>query len=184
MADEKPILTDEEREKLLAEDALRRNRRTRYYGKLTQTSSQYEKAGIVRGSTFGQIVSERMLRGEGGGSALKGAIGEKIGAVGMGIREKFDPIRLLNKVPILGGALATMYGMKRGRSAADISYFTGAGRFLRQQPTPGELGDLPGQGGTGLASKLKPETTSSGTKQKNINGTKTTLGALKKIYAL
>jgi len=184
MAEDKPILTDEERERLLAEDALRRNRRTRYYGKLTQTSSQYEKANIVRGSTFGQIVSERMLRGQGGVSAFKGAIGEKIGAVGMGIREKFDPIRLLNKVPILGGALATMYGMKRGRSAADISYFTGAGRFLRQQPTPGELGDVPGQGGTGLASKLKPETSSSNAKQKNINGTKTTLGALKKIYAL
>jgi hypothetical protein len=187
MADDKPILTDEERERLLAEDALRRNRRTRYYGKLTQTSSQYEKANIVRGSTFGQIVSERMLRGQGGVSALKGAIGEKIGAVGMGIREKFDPIRLLNKVPILGGALATMYGMKRGRSAADISYFTGAGRFLRQQPTPGELGDVPGQGGTGLASKvgsvLKVENASS-SPQKNINNMKTVLGALKKIYAL
>lgn len=184
MAEDKPILTDEERERLLAEDALRRNRRARYYGKLTQTSSQYEKAAIVRGRTFGQIVSERMLRGEGGGSALTGALGEKIGAVGMGMKEKFDPIRLLNKVPILGSALATMYGMKRGRSAADISYFTGAGRFLRQQPTPGELGDVPGQGGTGLASKLKPETSSSSVKQKNINGTKTTLGALKKIYAL
>lgn len=185
MADDKPILTDEERERLLAEDALRRNRRTRYYGKLTQTSSQYEKANIVRGSTFGQIVSERMLRGQGGGSALAGALGEKIGAVGMGIKEKFDPIRLLNKVPILGGALATMYGMKTGRSAADISYFTGAGRFLRQQPTPGELGDVPGQGGgTNLATKIKSEITSSASSQKNINGTKTTLGALKKIYAL
>ena len=135
MADDKPILTDEEREKLLAEDALRRNRRSRYYGKLTQTSSKYEKAAIVRGRTFGQIVSERMLRGEGSGSALSGAVGEKIGAMGMGIREKFNPIRLLNKVPILGGALATMYGMKRGKSAADISYFTGAGRFLRPANT-------------------------------------------------
>lgn len=185
MAEDKPILTDEERERLLAEDALRRNRRTRYYGKLTQTSSQYERAAIVRGKTFGQIVSERMLRGEGGGSAMSGAIGEKIGAVGMGIREKFDPIRLLNKVPIIGSALATMYGMKRGRSAADISYFTGAGRFLRQQPTPGELGEVPGQGGTGLASKVgsKLENTSS-SPQKNINNMKTVLGALKKIYAL
>ncbi len=187
MADDKPILTDEERERLLAEDALRRNKRTRYYGKLTQTSSQYEKAGIVRGKTFGQIVSERMLRGEGGGSSLSGAVGEKIGAVGMGIREKFDPIRLLNKVPVLGGALATMYGMKRGRSAADISYFTGAGRFLRQQPIAGELGDVPGQGGTGLASKVKSTLKiegTSGTPQKNINNIKTSLGALKKLYAL
>lgn len=188
MEKDKPILTDEEREKLLAEDALRRNRRARYYGKLTQTSSQYEKAAIVRGRTFGQIVSERMLRGEGGMSSIKGAIGEKIGSVGMGIKEKFDPLRLLNKVPVLGGALATMYGMKRGRSAADISYFTGAGRFLKQQPTPGELGNVPGQGGdTGMASKIKSSLKiegASGVPQKNINNIKTPLAAIKKLYAL
>lgn len=184
-----PILTDEEREKLLAEDALRRNRRSRYYGKLTQTSSEYEKANIVRGKSFGQIVSERMLRGEMGGSALKGAMGEKIGAVGMGIKQKFDPLNVLNKVPVIGSALSTMYGMKRGRAASDISYFTGAGRFLRQQPEPGELGHVPGQGSdTGLASKVKTSVmrseTVSGVPQKNINSTKTTLGAIKKLYAL
>ena len=189
-------MSDEEKEKLLAEDALRRNRRARYYGKLTQTSSKYETANIVRGKTYGQIVSERMLRGEGGASAFKGALGEKIGAVGMGIREKFDPIRLLNKVPIVGSALATMYGMKRGRSAADISYFTGAGRFLQQQQKPGKLSTEDNDTGLaskvttsvsekiGTATKIGKNETSSSNAPKNINNVKTTLGALKKLYSL
>lgn len=190
-------MSDEEREEMLHQDALRRNKRSRYYGKLTQTSSKYEQANIVRGKSFGQIVSERMLRGEGGREALKGAAGEKIGAIGMGIKEKFDPIRLLNKVPVLGGALATMYGMKKGRDAADISYFTGAGRFIKQQPTPGVLGRQAGDEDSGLASKVTTSVSqrmgtatkvgremASGVPQKNINNIKTVLGAMKKLYAL
>ena len=172
---EEEEISFEERERLLAEDALRRNRRVRYYGKIAKTTSEYEKAAIVRSKTLGQVASERMLRGQMPIAALKGAFKEKIGARGLAIKEKFDPLNLLNKIPALGGFLSTAYGIKTGRSAADISYFTGAGRFLRQQRQPGQFQDT--------AIKI-PSSENTGSLSASLVGIKTPQGVMKRIYVL
>ena len=87
---EEEEISFEERERLLAEDALRRNRRVRYYGKIAKTTSEYEKAAIVRSKTLGQVASERMLRGQMPIAALKGAFKDDHGTK----KEFFDNIKM------------------------------------------------------------------------------------------
>jgi hypothetical protein len=66
-----------------------------------------------------------MMSGQGVMGSLSGAIGDKLKAKAMGVKKAFDPMNMLSKIPGIGTMAATAYGMKRGRSAADISYFTG-----------------------------------------------------------
>lgn len=93
--------------------------------KRLRTGSGYEEADITGQKSLMQIASEKMMAGQGIGSSIKGAISEKMAAKATRIKRRFDPMNLLSKIPGVGKLAATAYGMKRGRSAEDISYFTG-----------------------------------------------------------
>lgn len=87
--------------------------------------SKYEEADVIRQKSLMQIASERMLAGQGLGGSIKGAITDKLQAKATGIQRRFDPMNILSKIPGVGKLAATAYGKAKGRSAADISYFTG-----------------------------------------------------------
>jgi hypothetical protein len=93
--------------------------------KRIRTESQYEQSDIASSKGLGLLASERMMSGQGVMGSLTGAIGDKLKAKAMGVKKAFDPMNMLSKIPGIGTMAATAYGMKRGRSAADISYFTG-----------------------------------------------------------
>ena len=106
-----------------------------------RTGSGYEEADVVRSKGLMQLASERMMNKEGLGKSLAGAIGDKIHAKGVGIKRMFDPMNMLSKIPGIGKLAATAYGMKRGRSTEDISYFTGVHAppsLSKEEPTPTE----------------------------------------------
>ena len=137
--------------------------------------SQYEKADITKQKGLIQLASERMASGENTSmiGSLKGAISDKLKARATGIKKKFDPLNLLSKLP-LGQLAATSYGMKKGRSAADIAYFTGVQPTLEKQlhdeePTPSEPSKK-------TASKVSKSEKSELNKSSN--------GILKQIYKL
>lgn len=105
---------------------IRRRFKTSPYGRQDDDGpSQYEMADVVRSKGLMQLASERMMSGEGIGKSLKGAISDKIKARATNLKKMADPLNLLNKLPGIGKFAATAYGKKKGRSAADISYFTG-----------------------------------------------------------
>jgi hypothetical protein len=145
--------------------------------KRIRTGSGYEQADIVQSKSLMQIASERMMAGQGIGSSIKSAVGDKIKAKGVGIKRMFDPMNALSKIPGIGKLAATAYGMKRGRSASDISYFTGI-----QAPTTSVKEEQP-TGKENKKSKLftkvfgKKETTS------NTSNNSTTT-AIKQLYKL
>lgn len=170
-------LTEEEKEQRLVQDALRRNRRHRFRSQLLQTGSEYEEADVTNKQNLGRVMSERMFRGDTSGQAIKNAIKEKIAAKGKSISKMWDPINLLSKVPGIGSGLATAYGMKTGRSASDISYFTGAGRFLRSDK------EFNGSAPAEKLSKI-PASENTGSLSTTVTSVKTPAGALKKIYTL
>lgn len=170
-------LTDEEKEKRLVDDALRRNRRRRFRGELLQTESAFEEADATNAQNLGRVMSERMFRGDSTGQALKGAIQDKIWAKYKNVSKMWNPLNLLSKVPGIGAGLATAYGMKTGKSAADISYFTGAGRFL---PSDRDFG------GAAPAEKISkiPSVENQGSQATSLTNVKTPVGVLKKTHKL
>jgi hypothetical protein len=93
--------------------------------KRLRTGSGYEEADVIRSKGLMQLASERMMGGEGLGKSVKGAIGDKVKASATNIKRMADPMNLLSKLPGIGKLAATFYGKKMGRSASDISYFTG-----------------------------------------------------------
>ena len=137
-----------------------------------RTESQYEQPDITRSKGLGQLASERMMKGEGLGKSIKGAMSDKIGAVGMSIKKTFDPLNVLSKISPLA---ATAYGMKRKRSLSDISYFTGV-----QAPNPLQEEDEAPHSGAHSGDKATKETPK-GTKLKSMKGA---TGILTSIYKL
>lgn len=89
------------------------------------TGSKYEEAEITTRKGLMQLASERMMGGQSLGSSISGAISDKWDARKTNLKRKIDPMNLLSKIPGVGKLAATAYGKKFGRSASDISYFTG-----------------------------------------------------------
>jgi hypothetical protein len=129
-----------------------------------RTGSQYERSDITSSKSLGLLASERMMDGQGLMGSLTGALGDKVKAKGMGIKKTFDPMNILSKIPGIGKIAATAYGMKRGRSAEDISYFTGV------QPTQR------------MDDSITPESTKEGTSKKATKLRKSDTNVLNKIH--
>ena len=111
---------EQDRDKKSDEDKKKeRQKNGKFHGKKLKGDSEYEKADIIRGKTLGQLAAERRLNGESLGDSLKGAIGDKIGALGKKVKSIFDPLNGLSKISPL---LAAHHGMKHGRSLADMQY--------------------------------------------------------------
>lgn len=125
--------------------------------KRIRTGSGYEEADITRSKGLMQLASERMMSGQGIGSSIKGAITDKIKARATGFKRMIDPMNMLSKIPGIGKLAATAYGMKMGRSASDISYFTGihAPEKLQQSQPDVDTPSRPGKHSQ-LVSRTRP----------------------------
>ena len=85
----------------------------------------YDKAAETRKKSISELATEKLLSGDSIGKSLKGGIGDKMKAVKMGIKEKFDPLNIV-KTLTFGSKFATaVAGKKMGRTNEDIEHFTG-----------------------------------------------------------
>jgi hypothetical protein len=94
---------------------------------------KYERARIVRRTGLSDLITSRLVSGQGIGRSVVGSIGEKISARTTGLkqafdlREKLDPLNIakfLTGGSSLGPALL---GRLLGRKQEDIEYFSGFG---------------------------------------------------------
>lgn len=138
-----------------------------------RTGSEYERYDVIRNKSFSQLVNEKLMSGEGLGSSLKGALGDKIGAKSSAIKKRFDSLNMLSKIPGVGSIAATAMGMRQAkkdpRRLADISYFTGV------YAPPSKL-DEPEKEESGTT-KRKTKTS-----YKQISSDKSSAGILKNIH--
>lgn len=85
----------------------------------------FQEAKEIRGKSFGQLMTEKLVEGGGIGASFKAALSQKSKARAKGIREKFDPMNIA-KFMTGGSSLgAALMGKVTGRSKEDMEYFTG-----------------------------------------------------------
>lgn len=112
----------------------------------------YRVASNIRGKSLSSLMTDKIVSGKGVGSALGGAISDKLKAKATGVKEKFDPMNIA-KFMTGGSRLApAIVGRLTGRSQADINYFAGdkkrKGSYTQvptSMSTPGE-----GMGGSAV----------------------------------
>lgn len=85
--------------------------------------SRYETANKVGKTKLGDLIADRVLKGQGGFKALGGAVSDKFKARATRFKEKFDPLNIARMLTGSGGA--AMLGSALGRKKEDIEYFTG-----------------------------------------------------------
>jgi len=93
--------------------------------RIMRTGSEYEMADINRSKGLQQLATEKLLSGSSLGGAVKGAIGDRAKSIVAEAKRVVDPMNYLSKIPGIGQLAAAYYGKTRGRTAEDISYFTG-----------------------------------------------------------
>lgn len=126
--------------------------------KRIRTQSQYEMPTITREKTFDQLSAEKVMSGKGVLSSMSGALGDKIKAMLMGIKQFFDPINLLSKfVPGIGKTLGAAAGRNRPE---DVAFLTGVQGPPGEEPedddsTPSKRVRASRQGGSGGMSSSK-----------------------------
>ena len=85
----------------------------------------YRVASNIRGKSLSSLMTDKITSGKGVGSALGGAISDKLRARATGVKEKFDPMNIA-KFMTGGSRLGpAIMGRLTGRSQADINYFSG-----------------------------------------------------------
>jgi hypothetical protein len=85
----------------------------------------YRVASNIRGKSLSSLMTDKITSGKGVGSALGGAISDKLRARATGVKEKFDPMNIA-KFMTGGSRLApAILGRITGRSQSDINYFAG-----------------------------------------------------------
>jgi hypothetical protein len=89
-----------------------------------RTTSEFERQDVTAGKSLSQLMAERVAGGESMGSAFGASISEKTKARASRFTRKFDPINLINKIPLIGTSLAASYARKNDR-LGDFSYLTG-----------------------------------------------------------
>jgi len=105
----------------------------------------YRVASNIRGKSLSSLMTDKITSGKGIGSALGGAISDKLKAKATGVKEKFDPMNIA-KFMTGGSRLApAIMGRLTGRSQSDINYFAGdkgkKGNYTQiptSMATPGE----------------------------------------------
>jgi len=85
----------------------------------------YRVASNIRGKSLSSLMADKITSGKGVGSALGGAISDKLKARATGVKEKFDPMNIA-KFMTGGSRLGpAIVGRLTGRSQSDINYFAG-----------------------------------------------------------
>ncbi len=86
----------------------------------------YQEAASIRKKSFISSITEKLIEGNGVGSAIRSTISEKSKARVKGFKEKIDPMNIV-KFMTGGSKLgAAVYGSLAGRSKEDMKYFTNA----------------------------------------------------------
>ena len=84
--------------------------------------SDYVKAAKVRNTKLTDLITKKIVEGQGVGSSIKQGLSEKARAKATGIKETFDPLNIAKK--LTGGLGAAILGRATGRKQEDIEYFT------------------------------------------------------------
>jgi hypothetical protein len=100
---------------------------------------EYQKAKDVRGTSFGDLMSKKLIEGGGIGGSLGATISEKTKAKMTGIKQSFDPLNMA-KFMTGGSSLGpALLGKIMGRSKKDIKFFAGKTRKGRGGSTLDKL---------------------------------------------
>ena len=83
----------------------------------------YSEAAGIRKTKLSDLITDKLVSGEGVFSSIKGGISDKMKAKAKGVKEAFDPLNMARK--LTGGLGAAMLGRMTGRSQEDIEHFTG-----------------------------------------------------------
>jgi hypothetical protein len=91
--------------------------------KTGERKMSYQRAAEIRKKSLKNLITDKLVEGEGIGSSIGGSISEKMKARTTGLKEKFDP---LNIAKMFTGKLGSaLLGKITGRSKEDIRYFSG-----------------------------------------------------------
>lgn len=82
----------------------------------------YSEATGIRKTKLSDLITDKLVSGQGVFSSIKGGISDKIKAKAKGVKESFDPLNMARK--LTGGLGAAMLGRMTGRSQEDIEHFT------------------------------------------------------------
>lgn len=85
----------------------------------------YQEAEKIRGKGFSSTMTDKLLGGAGIGESFKSTLSEKTKAMGMGIKQKFDPMNIAKKLTFGSNLAPALLGKMTGRSMDDISFFAG-----------------------------------------------------------
>jgi hypothetical protein len=100
----------------------------------------YQKAKDTRAKSFGDLMSDKLVSGQGIGQSLSATISQKTKASMKGLKEKIDPLNIA-KFMTGGSSLGpALLGKVLGRSKEDIKFFAGKGK----KGTASKLGPLGG----------------------------------------
>jgi GH24 family phage-related lysozyme (muramidase) len=94
---------------------------------------EYQEAKNLRGKKFTDLMTEKLLEGQGVGSSLGKTISEKTKAKVTGIKEAFDPMNIAKKLTFGSNLAPAIYGALFGRSEEDMRYFAGKGAKTKKQ---------------------------------------------------
>jgi hypothetical protein len=104
----------------------------------------YQKAKDIRAKSFGDLMSDKLIAGQGIGKSLSATISEKTKASMTGLKEKVDPLNIA-KFMTGGSSLGpALLGKILGRSKEDVKFF--AGKTKKGKDTASKLGPI-GEGG-------------------------------------
>jgi len=102
--------------------------------KTGEKKMSYQRAAEIRKKSLKNLITDKLVEGEGIGSSIGGSISEKMKARSKGLKEKFDP---LNIAKMLTGKLGSaLLGKITGRSKEDIGYFAGNKKYKETKPKP------------------------------------------------
>ena len=100
--------------------------------KTGEKKMSYQRAAEIRKKSLKNLITDKLVEGEGIGSSVGGSISEKMKARSKGLKEKFDP---LNIAKMLTGKLGSaLLGKITGRSKEDIGYFAGNKKYKETKP--------------------------------------------------
>jgi len=91
--------------------------------KTGEKKMSYQRAAEIRKKSLKNLITDKLIEGQGVGSSIGGSISEKMKAKTTGFKERLDP---LNIAKMLTGKLGSaLLGKITGRSKEDISHFAG-----------------------------------------------------------
>jgi hypothetical protein len=85
----------------------------------------YQEAAIIRKKSFAELMTQKLMEGEGVLSSFKGTRQQRSQARKLARKEKFDILNIANFLTRGNTTLTSLVGKALGRSSEDIDYFTG-----------------------------------------------------------